>query len=145
MEDMSSQETEQGSPKQGDEENAWKGSGARKLFNDLHAEDDWYVGESDSKDVVAAMREDDLDDEVPENDDPSCPTIAFTVMEKQRWRRKWRSALIVTVLGRTFPYPVIMRRLETLWAKCGVLQVSSLSFGSMRSDSRASSTTNRRL
>ncbi|CAL1412668.1 unnamed protein product [Linum trigynum] len=50
-------------------------------------------------------------------------------MEKQRWRRKWRSALIVTVLGRTFPYPVISRRLETLWAKCGALQISSLSFG----------------
>ncbi|CAL1412878.1 unnamed protein product [Linum trigynum] len=75
------------------------------------------------------MREDDLDDEVPEDDDdPLCPTIAYTALEKQRWRREWRSALIVKVLGRTFPFPVIARRLETLWAKCGTIQVSSLSF-----------------
>ncbi|CAI0554936.1 unnamed protein product [Linum tenue] len=50
-------------------------------------------------------------------------------MEKQRWRREWRSALIVKVLGRTFAFPVISRRLEVLWAKCGSIQVSSLSFG----------------
>ncbi|CAL1375132.1 unnamed protein product [Linum trigynum] len=50
-------------------------------------------------------------------------------MEKQRYRRKWRSALIVKVLGRTFPFPVISRRLETLWAKDGSLQISSLSYG----------------
>ncbi|CAI0550812.1 unnamed protein product [Linum tenue] len=75
------------------------------------------------------MREDDLDDEIPEDDDPLCPTIAFTALEKQRWRREWRSALIIKVLGRTFPFPAIARRLEVLWAKCGTIQVSSLSFG----------------
>ncbi|CAL1356026.1 unnamed protein product [Linum trigynum] len=50
-------------------------------------------------------------------------------MEEQRWRREWRSALIVKVLGRSFPFPVISKRLESLWAKCGVLQISSLSYG----------------
>ncbi|CAI0424660.1 unnamed protein product [Linum tenue] len=50
-------------------------------------------------------------------------------MEKQRWRREWRSALIVKVLGRSFPFPVISRRLETLWAKTGNIQVASLAYG----------------
>ncbi|CAI0546105.1 unnamed protein product [Linum tenue] len=62
--------------------------------------------------MAVAMREDDLDDEVPEDDDPNCPMILFTAMEKQRWRRKWRSALIVTVFLRTFPYPVITRSIR---------------------------------
>ncbi|CAL1407044.1 unnamed protein product [Linum trigynum] len=84
--------------------------------------------EDESEDVAAAMREDDLDNEVPEDDDPRFPTIPFTAMEKQRWRREWRSALIVKVLGRTFPFPVISKRLESLWAKCGMLQISSLSY-----------------
>ncbi|CAL1412275.1 unnamed protein product [Linum trigynum] len=75
------------------------------------------------------MREEDLDEEVPEEDDPHCPIIPFNDMEKARYRRKWRSALIVKVLGRTFPFPVLSKRLETLWAKHGGLQISSMSFG----------------
>ncbi|CAI0435221.1 unnamed protein product [Linum tenue] len=75
------------------------------------------------------MREDDKDDEVPEDDDPRCPTIPFKASEKNQWRRQWRSALIVKVLGRSFPFPVVSRRLESLWAKCGVIQISSLTYG----------------
>ncbi|CAL1353887.1 unnamed protein product [Linum trigynum] len=75
------------------------------------------------------MREDDLDDKVPKDDDPRCPTIPFKAMEKQRWRREWRSALIVKVLGCSFPFLVIAKRLQTIWAKCGTLQISSLTYG----------------
>ncbi|CAI0549166.1 unnamed protein product [Linum tenue] len=67
-------------------ESTWSG-GSSKLFTNLHQVDEWYVADSDSEDVAAAMREDDLDDEVPEDDDPLCPTIAYTALEKQRWRR----------------------------------------------------------
>ncbi|CAL1393145.1 unnamed protein product [Linum trigynum] len=106
---------------------AW-GQG-NKLFSDVLQEDVWYVAESDSEDVNAAMHEDDLDDEIPEDDDPKCPTIPFKAMEKLRYRRKWRSTLIVKVLRKTFPFQAISRRLESLWAKCGTLQISSLSWG----------------
>ncbi|CAL1355247.1 unnamed protein product [Linum trigynum] len=75
------------------------------------------------------MREDDLDDEVPEDDDPKCPTIPFKAMEKIRYRRKWRSALIIKVLGQTFPFQAISRRLESIWAKHGAIQVASMSWG----------------
>ncbi|CAI0546181.1 unnamed protein product [Linum tenue] len=50
-------------------------------------------------------------------------------MEKIRYRRKWRSALIVKVLGRTFPYPILAKRLESMWAKFGSLQINSISWG----------------
>ncbi|CAL1388660.1 unnamed protein product [Linum trigynum] len=107
---------------------AWT-SGPRNLFSEVLAEDVWYIVDSDSEDVTAAMKEDDVDDEVPEDDDPRCPTIPFKAMEKQRYHRKWRSDLIVKALGRTFPFQVVSRRLESLWAKCGTLQISSLSWG----------------
>ncbi|CAL1360038.1 unnamed protein product [Linum trigynum] len=51
------------------------------------------------------MKEDDLDDEVPEDDDPHCPTIPFTSMEKQRYPRKWHSSLIVKSLGTDVSIP----------------------------------------
>ncbi|CAI0431417.1 unnamed protein product [Linum tenue] len=91
--------------------NAW---GGRKLFADVLSGDTWYVAESDSEDVAQAMREEDHDDETPEEENPRCPSILFMAMEKQRFRRKWRSALIVKVLGRTFPFPVLSKRLESL-------------------------------
>ncbi|CAL1401631.1 unnamed protein product [Linum trigynum] len=50
-------------------------------------------------------------------------------MEKTRFRRQWRSALIVKVLGSTYPYPVLAKRLESLWAKDGTLQSNSISWG----------------
>ncbi|CAI0453976.1 unnamed protein product [Linum tenue] len=123
-----SMEEEEATQEQVVNPNAWN-TGSHKIFTAHSQVEEWYVAESDSEDVAAAMKEDDLDDEIPEDDDPLCPTIAYTAMEKQRWRREWRSALIVKVLGRTFAFPVISRRLEVLWAKCGSIQVSSLSFG----------------
>ncbi|CAI0374832.1 unnamed protein product [Linum tenue] len=76
-------------------QSAWGAGTKKKLFSDMLTEDSWYVADSDSEDVAMALKEDDLDDEVLENDDPTCPTIPFTSMEKLRYRRKWRSALIV--------------------------------------------------
>ncbi|CAL1396220.1 unnamed protein product [Linum trigynum] len=93
------------------------------------ASDAWYVAESDSEDIAERMREDDQDDVIPEEDNPRCPTIPFPAMEKQRYRRKWRSTLIVKVLGCTFPFPVLSKRLETIWGKHGGLQISCLSHG----------------
>ncbi|CAI0402279.1 unnamed protein product [Linum tenue] len=82
-----------------------QGTGARKLFSTFLIEEEWYVAESDSDDVAEAIREDDLDDEIPEDDNPRCPTIPFKALEKQRYRRTWSSALIVIVLVVRSPSP----------------------------------------
>ncbi|CAI0401466.1 unnamed protein product [Linum tenue] len=49
-------------------------------------------------------------------------------MEKQRWRGEWRSTLIVKVLGRTFPFPIIACRLQSTWGKCVMMKISSLTY-----------------
>ncbi|CAL1370801.1 unnamed protein product [Linum trigynum] len=101
----------------------------RRLFSELIGDDAWYVAESDSEEVAETMKDDELDDMIPDDDDPLCPTIPFKAMEKIRYWRKWRSSLIVKVLDRYFPFSVLSKRLETLWAKHGGLQIYSLSFG----------------
>ncbi|CAL1403036.1 unnamed protein product [Linum trigynum] len=64
---------------------AWSG---RRLFSDSIADNAWYVAESDSEDVAEAMKDDELNDVVPDDDDPVCPTIPFKAMEKIRYRWK---------------------------------------------------------
>ncbi|CAL1396415.1 unnamed protein product [Linum trigynum] len=58
-----------GSPIRKHHEAAWTGGVSRKLFGNVRPEDEWYIAESDSEDIAEAMREDDLDDEIPEDDD----------------------------------------------------------------------------
>ncbi|CAN0919977.1 hypothetical protein LINGRAHAP2_LOCUS31768 [Linum grandiflorum] len=105
------------------EPNAWN-QGTTKLFNRLY---EWYVTDSDSEDVAESMREE--DDMMDEEDDPLCPSILFTAAEKLCFRREWRSALIVKGLGRRIPYLLLARRLNSLWAKSGNLQISDLNNG----------------
>ncbi|CAN1841226.1 hypothetical protein LINPERHAP1_LOCUS36401, partial [Linum perenne] len=40
--------------------------------------------------------------------------------------RPWSKAVVVKVLEKAFTYPVIRRRLESLWARAGRIQVSDL-------------------
>ncbi|CAI0406261.1 unnamed protein product [Linum tenue] len=80
------------------------------------------------EDVTQAEKED--DDQVGEEEqNPLCPTIPFTAAEKIRWRREWRSALVVKGLGRNVPYIPLVRRLNSLWRKHGELQVSDMKNG----------------
>ncbi|CAL1388780.1 unnamed protein product [Linum trigynum] len=59
---------------------AWgAGAGAKNFFSDV-------IAESNSKDVAEAMKIENLDDEVSEDEDPRRPTILLTSMEKQRYR-----------------------------------------------------------
>ncbi|CAI0458592.1 unnamed protein product [Linum tenue] len=68
--------------------------------------------------------EDDIEDE--ENYDPTCPTICFPAAEKIRWRREWRSALVVKGLGRKVSYLPLVKRLNFLWGRNGELQISDM-------------------
>ncbi|CAL1378439.1 unnamed protein product [Linum trigynum] len=110
---------------------AWtSGTGAaRRLFSEFFNPDEWYVADSDSEDVAAAIREDGLEDGMEVNDDPLCPNIHFEAAEERQFCRKLRSALVVKVLGRYSSYTIVSRRLNTLWAKAGGIQVASAKNG----------------
>ncbi|CAN1179209.1 hypothetical protein LINPERHAP2_LOCUS34079 [Linum perenne] len=58
---------------------------------------------------------------------PRCPKISFSREEIQGFYKPWSKALVVKVLERSFSYPVIKRRLESLWARTGHIQVTDMS------------------
>ncbi|CAN1149421.1 hypothetical protein LINPERHAP2_LOCUS17012, partial [Linum perenne] len=64
-----------------------------------------------------------------DDDDPRCPTIRIPLDEKRRVRRKFDNAIIVSTLGKCFPFPFMSRKLPQLWAKKGQLQVSDVGWG----------------
>ncbi|CAL1413621.1 unnamed protein product [Linum trigynum] len=95
-----------------------------KLFSEVVREETWYVGESDSEDGVHEMKED-IQPEKTSDEDPLCPTIYFSPEEWKNYRREWRAALMLKVLGRSFPYPIMAKRLNMLWAKNGTIQITN--------------------
>ncbi|CAI0381495.1 unnamed protein product [Linum tenue] len=75
-------------------------------------------------------RDKEEDDEIgEEKEDPKCPTILFTAAEKSKWRREWRSALVVKGLGRRVSYMTLARRLNAIWARHGEVQISDMRNG----------------
>ncbi|CAN1218809.1 hypothetical protein LINPERPRIM_LOCUS1435 [Linum perenne] len=57
---------------------------------------------------------------------PSCPKVSFSEDELRLFFRPWSKALVVKVLEKTFSFGAVKRRLETLWAKNGSIQVSDI-------------------
>ncbi|CAI0419994.1 unnamed protein product, partial [Linum tenue] len=49
--------------------------------------------------------------------------------EKIRWRREWRSALVVKGLGRRVAFLPLSHKLDSLWGKHGELQISYMKNG----------------
>ncbi|CAN1247076.1 hypothetical protein LINGRAPRIM_LOCUS3351 [Linum grandiflorum] len=58
---------------------------------------------------------------------PRCPSVCFSEEELQSFHKPWSRALVVKVLERSFAFPTIKCRLETLWAKHGQIQVTDAS------------------
>ncbi|CAL1360968.1 unnamed protein product [Linum trigynum] len=65
----------------------------------------------------------------PEEEDPLSPNIEFTAAELRAFQREWRSAIVVEVLGQSFPYPMIAKHLNMVWAKQGSIQITNRSKG----------------
>ncbi|CAL1355059.1 unnamed protein product [Linum trigynum] len=89
----------------------------------------WYVADSDSEDVTAAIRQDGLEAGFDGEIDPKCPSIHFTAAEERLFCRSWRSALVVKALGRSVSYTLMLKRLQTILAKVGSIQVTSVKNG----------------
>ncbi|CAN1144206.1 hypothetical protein LINPERHAP2_LOCUS13974 [Linum perenne] len=83
---------------------------------------DWYV--LDEGEIEGWVHP--VVSELP-HDTPSCPRIRFTPEEHRSFVKPWSKALVVKVIERNFSYGAMKRRLESLWAKHGQIQVSDLS------------------
>ncbi|CAN1824552.1 hypothetical protein LINPERHAP1_LOCUS30814 [Linum perenne] len=57
---------------------------------------------------------------------PRCPKVSFSEEELRNFYKPWSMALVVRVLERSFSFGAVKRRLETLWAKNGAIQVSDV-------------------
>ncbi|CAL1356393.1 unnamed protein product [Linum trigynum] len=61
---------------------------ARRLYSDVLRTYTWYIGDSGSKDVATAIREDARDEGIEEEDDPLSPPIHFTAVEERQFCRE---------------------------------------------------------
>ncbi|CAN1816323.1 hypothetical protein LINPERHAP1_LOCUS27738 [Linum perenne] len=57
---------------------------------------------------------------------PSCPRIIFSEEEIRSFYKPWSKALVVKVLEKSFSFLTVKRRLESLWARSGNIQVCDL-------------------
>ncbi|CAN1162796.1 hypothetical protein LINPERHAP2_LOCUS24677 [Linum perenne] len=57
---------------------------------------------------------------------PRCPKVTFLEAELRTFFRPWSKALVVKVLEKNFSFGAVKRRLESLWAKNGNIQVSDI-------------------
>ncbi|CAN1145751.1 hypothetical protein LINPERHAP2_LOCUS14862 [Linum perenne] len=57
---------------------------------------------------------------------PRCPRVTFSEAELRTFFRPWSKALVVKVLEKNFSFGAVKRRLESLWAKNGNIQVSDI-------------------
>ncbi|CAN1234567.1 hypothetical protein LINPERPRIM_LOCUS4250 [Linum perenne] len=59
---------------------------------------------------------------------PLCPVISFTEEEIRKLCKPWSKALVVKVLEKSFSFPVLKRRLDSLWARSGRIQLSDMAW-----------------
>ncbi|CAN1190206.1 hypothetical protein LINPERHAP1_LOCUS21903 [Linum perenne] len=57
---------------------------------------------------------------------PRCPVIPFSEEEILSFYKPWSKALVVKVIEKYFVFPVVRRRLKSLWACAGHIQVLDL-------------------
>ncbi|CAN1854622.1 hypothetical protein LINPERHAP1_LOCUS41403 [Linum perenne] len=57
---------------------------------------------------------------------PRCPKVSFSEAELKSFYRPWSKALVVKVLEKSFSFGAVKRRLESLWARKGCIQVSDI-------------------
>ncbi|CAH9125634.1 unnamed protein product [Cuscuta epithymum] len=60
-------------------------------------------------------------------ENPRCPRVAFSKEEMSYFFKPWSKALSVSVFEKTYYFLAIKRRLESLWAVTGAIQVTDMS------------------
>jgi len=68
------------------------------------------------------------DDEVPDEDDPTCPTIVLTAEEKRQLRHPWRNALIIKMFDKGIGFMQLRRGLRKKWALKGDFSLIDIGF-----------------
>ncbi|CAL1390162.1 unnamed protein product [Linum trigynum] len=61
--------------------------------------------------------------------EPDCPKVKIPKGFNRRRDQRWRMAIIVRVLGHSFPFLFIQRRLQTMWACTGPVTIAAMGQG----------------
>ncbi|CAL1356336.1 unnamed protein product [Linum trigynum] len=61
--------------------------------------------------------------------EPDCPKISFPKGFHGRRSARWKRALVVRVLGHSFPFLFLQRRLLSMWARTGPITVAAMGRG----------------
>ncbi|KAI9082168.1 hypothetical protein K1719_035908 [Acacia pycnantha] len=66
---------------------------------------------------------------VEEDTSRNFPTFTFSDKVKRRLYKAWRKAVIVKLIDKSIGYKALLSRLQTLWAKKGVLSLIDIGYG----------------
>ncbi|XP_028788532.1 uncharacterized protein LOC114744533 [Neltuma alba] len=105
--------------------------------NNDHSDDD--IENADEEDSDDSMSEGSQQAMEQEKDEPLCRTIedpnknfpmfSFSGKMKKKLYRAWRKAVIVKLLDRSIGYKALQSRLQSLWAKRGVINLINIGYG----------------
>ncbi|XP_028796151.1 uncharacterized protein LOC114751650 [Neltuma alba] len=131
-------------PKLGAEGNKYSSGGptfAEKLkgIDGHNASSDDDIEETDGVESDDTLSEDSSPDSTKGKTEPICkmienlnrnfPTFSFSGKMKKKLYRAWRKAVIVKLLDRSIGYKALLTRLQSLWAKRGVITLINVGYG----------------
>ncbi|CAL1378445.1 unnamed protein product [Linum trigynum] len=94
---------------------------------------DTVLGKGAEQSDVNGKENEDNDEEVLMDSDnerePDCPKVKIPKDFNHRRGQRWRMAIIVRVLGHSFPFLFIQRPLQTMWACTGSVTIATMGQG----------------
>ncbi|CAL1407999.1 unnamed protein product [Linum trigynum] len=66
------------------------------------------------------------------DDDPECPMIRIKKSTDARVRSRWKRAITFRVLGKSFPFAFIHRRIQKMWARTGGIKIGDIGNGCLQ-------------
>lgn len=93
-----------------------------------------------SKNTTAGVEDDISDDSMSDTDDsPKCeivedpsrnfPNFIFSSKMKRRMYKAWHNSVIIKLLGRNIGFKALETRIQSLWAKRGVIKLINIGNG----------------
>ncbi|CAN1286306.1 hypothetical protein LINPERPRIM_LOCUS19256 [Linum perenne] len=84
----------------------------------------WSAEDSGSYSILS-----DESDVEEDDDDPRCPTIRIPAEDKIRVRSKFLSVVIISTLGKNFPFAFMSKKIPQLWARQGKVEIFDVGWG----------------
>ncbi|XP_028754982.1 uncharacterized protein LOC114714409 [Neltuma alba] len=85
--------------------------------------------EEEKDDETEGLEEEENDFQVIENPKRNSPTFVFSKKMKRKFYRAWKRSVIVKLLGRSIGFKALEGRLQTMWARRGVISLIDIGHG----------------